>query len=55
LTVIEGKILKISAPLKSLREKEKRFPTEAQRHREKRGTTLSSLCGRLIFEQSVKI
>ena len=32
LTVIEGRILKISAPLKSLREKKKGFP---QRHRER--------------------
>ena len=33
----------------------KRFPTEAQRHRENSGITFSRLFGRLKSEQSVKI
>jgi hypothetical protein len=55
LLVVKDKYPKTSAALRSLREKKKRFPQRLEKHREKRGTTLSRLCERFKSKQSVKI
>jgi hypothetical protein len=54
LLVVKDKNPKTSAALRSLREKKKGFPQRLERHREKRGTTLSSFCWRLKSEQLIK-